>query len=140
MIITACFQVREGIRLKLIYNLLINSKKLSIRISFEFNLALYCKASLDVSLFIENCGNVEEIYRDRSYVIMLCYRVRRGVRLKLKNTTHLSTTSCKASTDITSVLIGIHFASSEDISIANLEQATVKRFLMHRFLLEIAFV
>ena len=50
--------------MKLIYHLLSNSKRLSLRISFEFTVPLYCRASLDAFIFIENCVNVEEIYLD----------------------------------------------------------------------------
>ena len=61
------------------YNLLINSslrpilaKKLSIGISCEFTLPLYCKAFLDASLLIENCvcGNMEETHRNQNLCII----------------------------------------------------------------------
>lgn len=42
----------------------LSTQTLSLRISFEFTVPLYCRASLDVFLFIENCVNVEEIYLD----------------------------------------------------------------------------
>lgn len=92
IVIKVCFQVREGVRLKLIYNLLINTKRLSLRISFEFTIKLYCRASLDVFLFIENCGNVEEIYRDGNlcHYALLSSALRRS--FEVKNTTQSSKT------------------------------------------------
>ena len=93
IVIKVCFQVREGVRLKLIYNLLIYLKRLSLRISFEFTIKLYCRASLDVFLFIENCENVEEeIYRDGNlcHYALLSSALRRS--FEVKNTTQSSKT------------------------------------------------